>query len=263
MAISTLEEWLADEQMNTDDVLRVIGAQMYFNEGNFKQALKLTHNAENFESMTMTVQVYLKIDRLDLAEKVVRSMQEIDDNDTLSQLASSWLYVVQGGEKVNEAYFFLQELLEKFGPNVNTLNMMACAEIHMKKYTEAFSHLKSARDLCIQKAITVNAETLINSMICLRHLQKGPEIISKIQGSCFYCCSLSCLFVSFLTSLYVLLVCVQLSSRVRTPFTHTSSSKQKWLLRSREGRLIMLCLLTRVIKWVIPCRGEGVMDGDR
>jgi hypothetical protein len=41
----------------------------------------------------MTVQIFLKIDRLDLAQKQVKTMQEVDDDDTLSTLAASWVNI--------------------------------------------------------------------------------------------------------------------------------------------------------------------------
>ncbi len=44
-------------------------------------------------SLALTVQIYLKIDRLDLAAKQVKAMQDIDDDDALTALATAWLYI--------------------------------------------------------------------------------------------------------------------------------------------------------------------------
>lgn len=41
--------------------------------------------------LALTVQIYLKIDRIDLAAKAAAIMATVDDDDTLTQLASSWV----------------------------------------------------------------------------------------------------------------------------------------------------------------------------
>lgn len=39
----------------------------------------------------MLAQIYLAIDRLDLAEQTLRSMQQIDDDDTLTTFVAAWV----------------------------------------------------------------------------------------------------------------------------------------------------------------------------
>ena len=49
--------------------------------------------------MALCVHVYLKMDRLDLAERQAKAMAAVDDDATLSQLAHAWvgLHQVGGG----------------------------------------------------------------------------------------------------------------------------------------------------------------------
>jgi hypothetical protein len=41
------------------------------------------------------VQIYIQMNRVDLAEKQVKAMQSIEDESTLTQLAISWVYIAK------------------------------------------------------------------------------------------------------------------------------------------------------------------------
>ena len=130
----------------------------------------------------MQVQIYLKLDRMDLASKTMKSMADIDDDDALTLLVQAWVYIAQGGEKTTEALYQLQELVEKFGSSVNVLNLMAVCQIHQRNYAEAFGYLKQARSTALQAKQKVHPDTLINTVVVLRLLKKDPAIITKIAG---------------------------------------------------------------------------------
>lgn len=48
-----------------------------------------------FESAVIQIQCLLKLDRVDLAERQVRNMQAMDDDATLTQLATAWVDIVR------------------------------------------------------------------------------------------------------------------------------------------------------------------------
>ena len=136
-----------------------------------------------FLRLSMCVLIYLRIDRPDLATKSLKAMQDLDDDDTLTQLATAWVGIASGGaDKTLEAAFLLQELLEKFGPSVVVLNSLAVCDIHQRNYTNAFQYTKQARELSIKTGARVTAETLLNSIVCLQHLKRGQDIIEKIEA---------------------------------------------------------------------------------
>jgi hypothetical protein len=117
MIVTQLSEWLSSEMLKKDDTLQIIAAHIYFEEKNYKEALKLVKDAgENLEKysillsslsslsiscvlyrLALTVQIYLKIDRIDLAAKAAsvhslsRQLQTFDLSARFSLLIRSWL----------------------------------------------------------------------------------------------------------------------------------------------------------------------------
>eukprot|EP00823_Brevimastigomonas_motovehiculus_P000605 TRINITY_DN1074_c0_g1_i1.p1 TRINITY_DN1074_c0_g1~~TRINITY_DN1074_c0_g1_i1.p1 ORF type:complete len:345 (+),score=129.62 TRINITY_DN1074_c0_g1_i1:41-1075(+) len=161
----------------------LMAATMFFEAKNYNEALKLIHKTkDNLELLALTVQIYLKIDRFDLAQKQLKIMQEIDDDDTLSVLAGSWVNIALGGDKIQEASSFLQELTEKFEPSISVLNSLAVCAIEQKNYTVGFQLLSKSRKLALESQDPVSPDTLVNTIVCLQHLKKSQDIINKIIG---------------------------------------------------------------------------------
>lgn len=188
MVFDTLKDWLSSDEVASDSTLQAVAAQIFMEEGNYKEALRLLLPAgENLEKQALSVQLYLKINRVDLAVKVVKAMQDQDDDDILSQLATIWVSIAEGGEKLNEATFLLQDLVEKFGPSVLVLNCQATCQINQHNYSNAFQFLKQARDLAVAAGAKPSADTLVNSIVVLQLLKKSPEIVRKITSELTQC----------------------------------------------------------------------------
>jgi len=185
LVFETIKEWLSDESLSKDPTLQLLSAQVYFEDKNYKEALKFASQPPpKLEKLALQIAVYLKIDRVDLAAKTLKMMQDIDDDDTLTQLATSWVYISQGEEKVTEASFLLQELMEKFEVSIPVLNTLAVCQMQKKEWGAAFQFLKQARDLALSTKQKVSGDTLVNSIVCLQHLGKSPDpIIKELQTS--------------------------------------------------------------------------------
>jgi len=181
LLLEQLKELTEHPALPTSPNLALVCSYIHFDAKNYKDAFKLVHKQhENLEMLALVVQIYLRVDRVGLAAHVVKAMQDIDDDDALTVLAAAWLGIAQGGEKVTEAFFLLQELTEKFGSSPTVLNDMAVCQIQLRDYTKAFGYLRQAREVALQSKQRVAADTLLNSIVALTHLRKPLDIIQRI-----------------------------------------------------------------------------------
>eukprot|EP00615_Pteridomonas_danica_P011568 CAMPEP_0114342912 /NCGR_PEP_ID=MMETSP0101-20121206/10173_1 /TAXON_ID=38822 ORGANISM="Pteridomonas danica, Strain PT" /NCGR_SAMPLE_ID=MMETSP0101 /ASSEMBLY_ACC=CAM_ASM_000211 /LENGTH=165 /DNA_ID=CAMNT_0001477293 /DNA_START=424 /DNA_END=921 /DNA_ORIENTATION=- len=129
------------------------------------------------EHLALTVQIFLKMDRLDLANKTVRTMQSADEDHTLTQLAVAWTHLAGGGAKLQEAQYLYDELSDKFEATVMLRNGSAVAAIHMGKFEEAEKLLLDA----ITKGQN-DPDTLVNLICCYQHMNKADDLIARYIG---------------------------------------------------------------------------------
>ncbi|XP_077253448.1 coatomer subunit epsilon-1-like [Tasmannia lanceolata] len=168
--ISSLQEWLSDAAIGNNPVLRLIAGIIYMYEQDYNEALKHTNSGGTMELHALNVQIYIKMHRMDYAEKQLKAMQQIDEDHTLTQLANAWVNLAMGGSKIQEAYLIFQDFSEKYQPTGMILNGKAVCCMCMGHFDEAESLLleslnKDAKD----------AETLANLFVCSLHLGKSSS----------------------------------------------------------------------------------------
>lgn len=171
--ISSLDEQMMSNVDVTNHIFIIVAATVYNNERSYESALRILHQDDSLESCAMNVQTYLLSNRLDLARKELKSMQEKDEDATLSQLAQAWVNVYVGGEKLQEAFYIYQEIIDKYGSSVSLLNGQAVCLISQGKYEEAESILQDAME-----KDSNNTDTLVNMIVVSKHINK-PEVASR------------------------------------------------------------------------------------
>jgi len=174
--VSALDEQITVDSNLNNHTFVIVAATIYSHERNFENVLKVLRCDDHLENLAMNLQTYLRMDRVDLAKKELKTMQEKDEDNTLCQLAQASLNVAMGGEKLQEAYYIVQELIEKYGSTPLLLNLQSCALIGQGKHEEAESILMDA----LAKDPN-NPDALLNMMVVTQHLGKSMKVAKRYE----------------------------------------------------------------------------------
>lgn len=120
------------------------------------------------------VQCYLTVNRVDLAETQLRTMQRADDDATITQLAASRFYLAQGGERIADALATLTDLADKYGATPALLSAQAVCAMRTGNWAEAERLLLQASERA-----TAEPEVLVNLAVCALHTGKPREVVTR------------------------------------------------------------------------------------
>lgn len=177
--IASIKELLGDAAIGNNPILRLIAGTIFMHEQDYNEALKYTNAGDTMELYALNVHIFIKMNRSDYAEKQLRVMQQIDEDHTLTQLATAWLYLAVGGSKIQEAYLIFQDFSEKYQMTSLILNGKAVCCMHMGNFDEAESFLLEALNKDAK-----DRETLANLVVCSLHLGKSSSrFLSQLKLS--------------------------------------------------------------------------------
>lgn len=156
--------------------LALVGGTVWLHEGRPEEALRALHGSvdDHLECAALAVHAYLSMNRSDLAQKQLASMQQRDDDAPVTQLTHAWLNIALGGEKLQEAYYIFQELMDKASATPLLLNGQAVCYLGMCKYADAESVLQTALERepdC--------PETLVNLIALCQRTGKSADAVSR------------------------------------------------------------------------------------
>jgi len=157
----------------------IMSAAIYLQEERYEDALRTLQLTDHIEGLAMQIQIYIMIERVDLAKKLLPKM---DEDATVTELAKAWTNIALGGDKAQEAYYIFQELMDKTQSSPNLLNGAAAAHIGQGKWEEADGAVKEAAEKDPNFA-----ETLINQVMV--STQTGANDIARrtlatLKASC-------------------------------------------------------------------------------
>mmetsp|Transcript_10519 Transcript_10519/g.27327 ORF Transcript_10519/g.27327 Transcript_10519/m.27327 type:complete len:295 (-) Transcript_10519:2-886(-) len=174
MVLVTVKQWLEDAETCNNPTLQLVSGLIFMEEGEYEEAAKALHAGTTLEMVSLQVQCYLKMARVDMAEKSASLMARMEDDATLTQLTTAWVNMSLGGDKLSDAFYTFQELADKYSETPLLLNGMAACKMHQGQYEEAEKYLLKA----LAKSST-DALTLQNLVVCAQHTRKAPEVVSR------------------------------------------------------------------------------------
>lgn len=171
--VGRLDSMIADETIDPkDDLTRLVISAIYVADKLYSNALKALHQLETLPALLAQVQICLLINRVDLAEKHLKSMQNKDDFATLTLLAAAQVKLAGGNAK--EAQDIAKELEDLYKATPLISNIQTAAAVCMGNYDLAKQHCEQALDLD-----TENIEALINMLHILSRVKATSEVKAR------------------------------------------------------------------------------------
>ncbi|KAH8698496.1 putative coatomer subunit epsilon [Talaromyces proteolyticus] len=177
----TLAQKLAEENSDNNTV-QVLAATVLHTQGKTDEALSLLSKHQgNLDAVSLSVQIYLQTNRIDLALKEVSAAKRFAQDSLLFNIAESWVGLRIGGEKYQSAYYVYEELASN--PNSTaplSIAGQAIAELHLGRLPEAEAALSEAIQKYPEDAQLI-ANTIVLNVLSGKDATELTEKLKTIQ----------------------------------------------------------------------------------
>ena len=161
--------------------VQLTASHVYLKAGLKKEALQCVSAAATMEHISMILQLYLTIDRLDLAQEQLQTLRRKDEDSVLAQLGSVYIALATGSSLAKDAVHTLGQLSEQYGPSILLLNLMACALLQQGQYAAAEQKLEQARQ---EFGAENDADTISNLIVAYQYQSKPTqELVQTLMQS--------------------------------------------------------------------------------
>mmetsp|Transcript_9193 Transcript_9193/g.12282 ORF Transcript_9193/g.12282 Transcript_9193/m.12282 type:complete len:301 (-) Transcript_9193:208-1110(-) len=165
--IDTLKAMLDSDASSTS--LQLTAANVFLKYGMTREALQCVHLGTTMEHLAVALQIYLRIDRIDLARQQLELLRQADEDAVLTQLGGVYVSIASGRSTVHDAIHHLNSLSEQYGQSPVLLNIAAVAHMTAGNMDRADGALNEART---EHGCDDDADTLVNTVVCYQHMGK-------------------------------------------------------------------------------------------
>jgi coatomer protein complex subunit epsilon len=180
--IMVFKELLQDSN-NVSTSLQLTACHVFLSHGDMtREALQCVFLGLTMEHLATCVQIYLKMDRLDLAQEQLQLLKQGDEDAVLTQLCAAYIALSSGSSKAPDAVHILSTLSEQYGPSPVLLNCVALANMSAGKYDIAVASIKE-----VLEEHPTDADALVNLCVCYQQLgskeAEQDDLINKLKAN--------------------------------------------------------------------------------